>query len=47
MKKIFETALETVRDGQIEHFYEDEENGTIDFTLRGKAASYQLRLFTD
>ena len=47
MKKIYQTVLEALKEGEIKHYFTNEEDGTVDFIMIGKDAQYQIHLRAD
>ena len=46
-KKIYSTILEALKDGEIYHYFTNEEDGTVDFVMSGKNAMYQVHFRAD
>lgn len=47
MKKIFNTIIEALQDGEVKHYAADEETGCVDFCIDGNKATYHVHFYTD
>lgn len=47
MKKIFNTIIEALQEGEVKHYVEDEEKCSVDFCVDGNKATYQVHIYAD
>lgn len=47
MKKIFNTIIEALQEGEVKHYVADEEKGCVDFCIDGEKATYHVHLYAE